>query len=161
MFYKRTFPIILIGIVCSFEMNLFWHHSQKDLLIGCLPLIMIIFGYLIMKSMILDLVDEVWNSDDGILTIKKGKLTDTIKLENITNIESSFTNPTRVTINLMSPSLFGNKIVFSPIVCWNPFKLNKNIIDIINRVEKINNDKKIFEIKERLKKEIEENARKN
>ena len=94
-----------------------------------------VVGYVMMKKLILDLVDEVW--DDGAALIVRNKSReDRIALSNIMNVSySPLINPPRVTLMLRQPSNFGSEISFSAPVRFVPFARSPVIEDLIRRVD--------------------------
>lgn len=135
---KKIFPIIWFGFLGVF------------ILIGILsgtlmavvgPLIMIIFGYFLMKKLVWDLVDQVIDNGDHLLVKNKDE-EEIIYLNNIMNISSSTNqSPPRATLRLRSPCKFGEEISFSPKTefGFNPFSKNKIVEDLIVRIDKAKN----------------------
>jgi hypothetical protein len=82
------------------------------------PVFMAVFGFILMKMLVWDMVDSVW--DDGVNLIIKDKVTeDRAPLLNILNVGNSmFTNPPHITLTLREPSKYGKKITFSPPTNW-------------------------------------------
>ena len=61
---------------------------------------MIGFGYFIMKKLVFDLVDEVWDDGDALVVKNRGQ-EERIALADIKNVSySPFVNPPRVTLSL-------------------------------------------------------------
>jgi hypothetical protein len=101
------------------------------------PILMAVFGFFIMKHLVWDMADEVYDCGDSLLIRIRGK-EDVILLSNIMNVSAStYMNPPRVTLRLVTPSRFGREVVFSPIVGFrlNPFAKNHVIEDRIVRVD--------------------------
>lgn len=102
-----------------------------------IPIVMAAFGYVLMKKILWDLADEVYDCGDTLL-IKNGGKEDTVALSNIMNVSAStFMNPPRVTLGLVTPSTFGSEVAFSPVVgfTFNPFAKNQVTEDLIVRVD--------------------------
>jgi hypothetical protein len=96
---------------------------------------MAVFGYVIMKKLVLDLVDEVWDDGSALIVRNKGQ-DDRIALSNIMNVSySPSINPPRVTLMLRQPSIFGIEISFSAPVRFMPFTKSPLIEDLIRRVD--------------------------
>jgi hypothetical protein len=140
-YYKRMFPAIWFGflgifIVISFIGGAFDKGPKLPLLI--IPLIMAVFGYFFMKKLVFDLVDEVFDEGSGCLLVKNNNTEQRIDYQNIKNISYTvMTNPNRVTLSLRYPCKFGNEVSFSSQMSWVPFRKNKDIIELINKVNKI------------------------
>lgn len=102
------------------------------------PVVMGVIGYFIMKKMIFDLVDEVYDFGEY-LVVKNNNEEDKVLLSNIRNVSYSYLiNPKRVTLSLREPILFGKEISFSPPVMMtlNPFQKNPLIEELIERIDK-------------------------
>ena len=100
-----------------------------------MPVAMAVFGYFLMKRLVFDLVDEVWDDGDALL-IRNGKKGDRILLSNIINVSySTSTNPPRVTLTLREPSAFGKEVAFSPPSRWLPFAKHPIISELIERID--------------------------
>ena len=140
-FNKRIFPTIWFGflgifILISFTGGAFDKGPKLPLLI--IPLIMAVFGYFVMKKLVFDLMDEVFDEGSCYLLVKNKNAEERIDYQNIKNISYTvMTNPNRVTLSLRNPCKFGNEVSFSPQMSWMPFRKNKNIIELINNVDKI------------------------
>jgi hypothetical protein len=101
------------------------------------PLLAGVLGVVLMKKLVWDLVDEVYDCGDFLLVRNNGK-EDRVPLANIMNINAStMTNPPRVTLRLSIGGKFGNEIVFSPIkpVSLNLFARNEIVEDLMVRVD--------------------------
>ncbi len=99
------------------------------------PVIMAIFGYFIMKKLVFDLVDEVWDAGDTLI-IKNKNQEERIPLSEIMNVSySPFMNPPRVTLTLRRPGRFGKEITFSPPIRILPFSKNPIVDELINRID--------------------------
>jgi hypothetical protein len=133
--YKRVFPIIFSGFVLAFMIVpiALGHAPPLDFLI--IPLIMLVFVFFIMKKLIFDLVDEVWDGGD-VLIVRNSNQEDRIPLSSIMNVSySPWINPPRVTLSLRTPSSFGDKVVFCAPVRLLPFTDSPVIDDLIRRID--------------------------
>jgi hypothetical protein len=139
-FYKRIFPVFWFGFLILFiAVPLFFGGAQNGpppfpFLI--VPLIMMGFGYFVMKKLVFDLVDEVW--DDGeTLLIKNGGQEERVALRDIKNVSySTVINPPRVTLSVRQPTTFGDQIAFVAPVRFVPFTTSPLINDLIERVDR-------------------------
>jgi hypothetical protein len=96
---------------------------------------MIVFGIFIMKKLVLDLVDEVWDEGDSLVVRNRGE-EQHIPLSDIRNVNyQSFTSPPRVTLSLRQPNASGDRITFCAPVRLVPFSTSPVIDDLINRVD--------------------------
>lgn len=138
-FLKRVFPvlwfggIIVITAVASVAMQAS-HQLQPVFLI--MPLLMMVIGYLVMKMLVFDIVDEVWDMGSELLVKNHGQEA-RIPLANIMNISFVWiTNPNRITLRLRQPCSFGKEMTFCPkgIYFW-PFAKNPIANQLIERVD--------------------------
>jgi len=138
-FNKRVFPAIWFGFLAVFiGLALFSGAGRNPaslLPVLIAPAIMIVFGYVIMKKLVFDLADEVWDDGDS-LVVKNGGQEQRIALSDIKNVSySPFVNPPRVTLSLRRPTVFGDEITFSAPLRLVPFSKSPVITDLIERVD--------------------------
>ncbi len=99
------------------------------------PALMIAFGYFIMKKLVFDLVDEVWDDGNSLVVKNRGQQ-QRVALSDIKNVNySPFVNPPRVTLALRRPTVFGDQITFGAPVTLVPFSTSPVIADLIERVD--------------------------
>ena len=139
-FNKRVFPAIWFGFLGVFVLTSLIGGSSNEISetpFLIVPLVMAVFGYFFMKNLVLDLMDEVF--DEGSYILVKNKNTEErIEYKNIKNISYSLMmNPNRVTLSLRVPCRFGSEISFMPQTSWVPFRKNKDIVELIDKVDKI------------------------
>jgi hypothetical protein len=97
---------------------------------------MAVFGFFIMKKLVFDLVDEVWD-DGNSLVVKNGGREQRIALTDIKNVSySPFVNPPRATLSLRQPTVFGDQITFAAPVRFVPFSTSPIINDLIDRIDR-------------------------
>lgn len=137
VFYKKVFPILWFGaLVPNFIYQLINPVESYDLPISPAELFfsMIVFGYLLMKFLTFDLVDQVFDKGNNLVIINSGKEID-VPIKSIENISvQMFTNPERATIHTNINTPLGKKIVFMPLTSLIPFKKNKTLQNLIERV---------------------------
>ena len=138
-FYKRIFPAFWFGfLILLIAIPLFFGGMRDGpppfpLLI--VPLIMMGFGYFIMKKLVFDLVDEVWD-DGATLLIRNGGQEQRVAFRDIKNVSySTVINPPRVTLSVRQPTTFGDQIAFVAPVRFVPFTTSPVINDLIERVD--------------------------
>ena len=139
-FYKRIFPAIWFGLLILFiAISLFSgaaRNAASPLPFLIVPAIMIGFGYFIMKRLVFDLVDEVWEDGDSLVVKNRGE-EEHIPLSDIKNVSySPYINPPRVTLSLRRPTIFGDQITFGAPVRLVPFSTSPVIDDLIERVDR-------------------------
>jgi hypothetical protein len=133
-FYKRIFPAIWFGIAALVAVPALLAENGPGPVAAIGPVLMAIFGFLIMRKLIFDLVDEVWDAGTELLIRKKGREF-RVPLIEIINISYSPTNPQRATLSLRQPSMLGREISFVPPTSWVPFTRSPVIDDLIERVD--------------------------
>jgi hypothetical protein len=119
-FVKRVFPVIWFGFLGVFSLALLGAlasgvpTTQPPVLFLLMPFAMGGFGWVLMRRLVFDLADEVYDEGDG-LRVRFGHDEERIPLGNIVCVDSSvMTNPPRITLTLREPGRFGSKVVFSP-----------------------------------------------
>ena len=139
-FYKRVFPAIWFGFlgvfVCAAGAAAIAQQQIAQLLpfIG-VPLFMAIFGYAIMKWIVFDLVDEVWDCGDSLLVKNKG-LEHRFALSDFMNVGyTGFMNPPRITLSLREASDFGTEVAFIPPFRMFPYSMSPIARDLIARID--------------------------
>jgi len=133
-FYKRVFPIIWFGFLGVF-VGIGIVKGQGAVVVF-VPIAMIGFGYFLMKKLVFDLVDEVWDDGDA-LVVKNGGQEQRVALSDIKNVNySPFVNPPLVTLSLRRPTVFGEQITFCAPVRLVPFSSSPVIADLIDRVDR-------------------------
>lgn len=93
-------------------------------------------GYIIMKNLVFDLMDEAYDEGSSLLFKNNGKSV-RINLTDIKNVSYTVViNPPRVTLSLRHKTEFGNEITFSPSASLIPFRKNKDIVELIDRIDR-------------------------
>jgi hypothetical protein len=140
-FYKRIFPIIWFGFlaffVCIGGANVIGKQQFVDLIpliVG--PLVMAIFGYFIMKLLVFDLVDEVWDCDESLLIRNKGREYQFPVSEFMSVGYTGFMNPPRITLSLRESSEdLGTEIAFIPPFRLFPYSMPPLARDLMMRID--------------------------
>jgi hypothetical protein len=137
--YKRVFPIFWFGLLLLFLafglIGALRSERFPSLLFLIVPLLMMAFGYFIMKKLIFDLVDEVVDLGDALM-IRNGGLQERVALSDIMNVSySSFVNPPRVTLSLRTPGAFGSRVSFCAPIRLVPFSTSPVIDALIERID--------------------------
>ena len=138
-FYKRVFPIFWFGFLTLFMIGptvIAWNGGQAPQpMFFIMPIFMMVFGYFIMKKMVFNLVDRVFDAGDALL-LKNGSLEEQIPLADITNVSyTQMMNPPQVTLSLRQPTSFGDKVTFCAPTRLIPFATSPVIDDLIKRVD--------------------------
>jgi len=140
-FYKRVFPTIWFGFlaffVCAAVVGAILQQQPAQLLpfVG-VPLFMAIFGYAIMKWIVFDLVDEVWDCGDSIL-VRNKQLEQRFALSDFMNVAyTGFMNPPRITLSLRQASGdFGSEVAFIPPFRLFPYSMPPVARDLMKRID--------------------------
>jgi hypothetical protein len=142
-FLKRLFPPLWFGVLGLVVLGALvgaLHGTRATplalILVG--PLIMMVLGYALMRRLVFDLADAVYDEGQA-LRVRRGSQEEHIALENIMNISyAGLTNPPRVTLTLRQPGQLGREITFSPIQkLFGPLLRTSNpiVTDLIERVD--------------------------
>jgi hypothetical protein len=140
-FMKKIFPVLWLGFTALAAAAVIFSPAPRVTLVG--PVFVALIGLVVMKAMIWDLADEVYDCGDSLLVKNAGR-EERVALSNIMNVSATtLTNPPRISLRLIHPVTFGlaaptNEIVFSPIkpISLNPFAKNAIAEDLIVRVHR-------------------------
>ena len=108
----------------------------KDPTFLIIPIVMSGIGLFVMKKLVWDLADEVFDRGDALLVRNRGE-EELVPLTNIMNVNvSTYINPPRIELRLVTPGKFGSEIAFSPVTGFrlNPFAKIPVAEDLIVRV---------------------------
>jgi len=139
---KRVFPLLWFGVsavvlVAALTLGRRGAHPPP-LLFGLFPaLILFGVGYVVVRRLVSDLADEVYDEGDA-LRVRYGAEEERIPLENISNVSyTAFVNPPRVTLTLRQPGRFGREVTFSPLQnVWHSLSgRNPLVLELIERVD--------------------------
>jgi len=134
---KRVFPTFWFGFLALFVFVGFSTGTvAKDVTFLIIPIVMAVFGFFIMRKLVWDLADEVYDCGHALLVRNRGE-EEMVSLSNIMNVSvSTYVNPPRISLRLITPGKFGSEIAFSPVTGFrlNPFAKNKVAEDLIQRV---------------------------
>ena len=138
-FYKRIFPILWFGFCLLFlilpllGVPISGRSPPGPFFIA--PVVMIVVGVLIMRKLIFDLVDQVWDDGDSLLVRNRGEEV-RVALADIKNVNyTPFVSPPRVVLSLRQNTAFGDQIAFCAPVRFVPFASSPVINDLINRID--------------------------
>ncbi|HON58280.1 MAG TPA: hypothetical protein PLT45_01965 [Smithella sp.] len=138
-FYKRLFPAFWFGIlVWMMSSVLLAPCKQQSDVWGFFFFCAFVaaVGYFLMKYLVFDLFDEVYDEGASLLFKNKGR-TLRVNLSDIKNVSYSvLINPPRVTLSLRHRTEFGDELSFSPRGGLIPFQKNQDILDLIDRIDR-------------------------
>jgi hypothetical protein len=136
---KRVFPAIWLGMVAIFFVfGISSGAGTESALFIIQPLLMFVFGLVMFKALVWDLVDEVYDCGDSLLIRNRGREY-IVPLSEIMNVSSStFMKPPRITLRLASPGDLGADVTFMPPrkFSFNPFAKSEVAEDLIERVDR-------------------------
>ena len=137
-FYKKIFPFMWFGFLGVFLCVWLFSNaagSEAGIMFLAVPIGMAVFGYFIMKKLVWDLIDEVYDEGMSLLFMNGGKEV-RVSLKDIKNVSySTMTNPPRVTLSIRYKTGLGAELSFSPPASWVPFKKNEDIERLIDRID--------------------------
>jgi hypothetical protein len=135
---KRIFPLLWFGFLAILVVGpMLAKKPESGLSVGFLivPIFMAVIGYFVMKKLVFDLADEVFDDGDA-LVVRFGSEQERIPLSQIINVSYSYmANPSRVTLTLRMPGRFGKEITFSPPQRFVPFAKSPVVADLIERID--------------------------
>jgi hypothetical protein len=131
-FMKRVFPLLWFGLIAVFVIIALTasDHAKRGTpaaVFLVVPVIMVIVGYAVMRRLVFDLADEVYDEGDA-LRVRFGADEERIRLD----------NTPRVTLTLRSAGRFGREVSFSPPQTFlGPLLRGGNpiVTDLIERVD--------------------------
>jgi len=137
-FYKRVFPMAFFGIPLFVALAPLLKGSGSGQLplsfLGMLALFFV-FAYVVMRMLVFDLVDEVWEDGDALI-VHNGASKARIALTDIKNVNySPLVSPPRVTLSLRRSSIFGPKVTFCAPLRFIPFTTSPLIDELIDRID--------------------------
>ena len=144
-FYKRVFPLCWFGFVLLVlaagwaglhRVAAFDAGALLPLLAG--PLLLGIVGLVLFKTLLYDLVDEVWLDGDTLLVKNRGQQA-RLALADVVNVNATtLTNPRRITVMLRTDSRFGRNVSFIPagprglMAAFRPDPIASELIDRVD-----------------------------
>lgn len=142
-FHKKAFPLVWFGGWAAFALAAASSGAifgKGGFLLVVMPLGMAALGYFLMKNLLWDLVDEVYDAGSFLL-VKNGGREYRIPFSDIVNVNSTVAvNPPRITLRLKGASAqsgLGTEMVFSPQrpLTFNPFAKVPIAEELISKVE--------------------------
>jgi hypothetical protein len=137
-FLKYGLPVFFLGLTVAVVAAMLVAGRETPVpwvVIVSLPVFMLALGAMLMKTLILDLADEVHDAGDH-LVVRKGDITERVPLREIANIGwTVMINPPRVTLTLRKSGRLGREIVFSPRQPLIQLGRNPLVTQLIERVD--------------------------
>jgi hypothetical protein len=135
---KKVFPAFWFGFLAIFVVtSLVTGTSAHDAMFIVVPAMIALVSYVLMKKLVWDLADEVYDCGDFLLVRNRGD-EDRIALASVMNvIPSTFTSPPRITLRLASPGKWGTEVAFLPIIRFTANRARNAIAeDLMVRVDR-------------------------
>ena len=99
-------------------------------------MVLAIFGYILLKKLVWDLADDVYDTGEELI-FRKGDKEQRVKLKEIINVgHTQMTSPERITIYLRHAGPIGKELVFNPPMRLNLFSTNPLVLDLIERIDR-------------------------
>jgi hypothetical protein len=136
-FNKKIFPVIWFGFLALFVLFSLLSAGDKPFnpMIIIVPVILAAFGYFVMKKLVFDLMDEVYDDGESLLFKNSGKEV-RVYLKDIKSATYHIRkNPSRVTLSIRYKTPFGDELSFLPRTSLIPFMNNREIEELIERIE--------------------------
>jgi len=138
-YQKKIFPAFWFGFLGLFVCVALVTgavNSSLGLIFILVPAFMAAIGYVIMKKLVFDLIDEVYDEGETLFFRDKGKEV-RVSLADIKNVSYSWRmSPPRVTLSICYMTELGDELTFSPTASFIPFRKNKDIEELIDRIDK-------------------------
>ena len=139
-FLKKIFPVFWFGVIVIFVLAALFTESNNNnmdiIMVFITSVFMAMIGYFIMKNLLFDLMDEAYDEGSSLLFKNNGKSV-RVNLADIKNVSYTVViNPPRVTLSLRCKTEFGDELTFSPPGSIIPFKRNKDIMELIDRIDR-------------------------
>jgi hypothetical protein len=139
-YQKKIFPIIWFGILGLIVCGAIVTGAVKSgpgIMFILVPASMAVIGYLVMKKLVFDLIDEVYDEGDTLLFREKGKEV-RVSLADIKNVSYSWRmSPPRITLSIRYMTELGDELTFSPPASFIPLRKNRDIEELIDRIDKV------------------------
>lgn len=137
-FYKRLLPAVWFGFLAVFSISTIFAATSRGnvpVQFWFVPILMAGFGYFLMKNLVFDLADEVWDAGTELVVKNKGQQ-ERVALSEIVNVSYSVVaSPQRVTLTLRRPTPFGKEVTFAAPITWIPFAKSPIIEELISRID--------------------------
>jgi hypothetical protein len=137
--YKKLIPPFWFGFLAMFMcVGLFADTKGNGgrIVFIVAPIVMMVFGYFFMKKFFWIFIDEVYDLGTDLLFRNKG-MEFLVNLSDIKNISyNTWVNPPRVTLSIRYQTEMGDELSFSPPSTWIPFLKNKDIVSLIDRIDR-------------------------
>ncbi len=135
---KRICPLMWFGTLILFAISAALGEGASLRSVALFyPVIaaMALGGYFVMKKLLFDLIDEVWDEGSSLLFRNRGHEV-RVALKDVKNISyANVSSPPRVTISVRQETALGSELSFTPPTSLMPFKRSPAIDALIERVD--------------------------
>ena len=132
---KRLLPFFIIGILLLMPL-IALIEGRFSILVIVIPALIIAFTLFIMRKLVWELADEVYDAGEFLL-VRRGGDEQKIYFSDIVNINyQGFTSPSRISVLCRTPGAFGNEVVFSGPLSFNPLNTPKLVQDLVERADR-------------------------
>ncbi len=142
---KKVFPSMWFGFLILFvALTSITGVVKESIMLLIIPAFMAMLGYVLMKYLLWDAMDEVFDCGNYLVVKYKGR-EEIIQLSNIMNVNvSNQQRPPRVTLQLRVAGEFGKEVAFFPVTefSFNPFRKNQLMEELIIRIDNVRNKTK-------------------
>ena len=116
--YKKMFPVFWIAITFLMVAELvflnFYAREKPPILVDLIPVLMAAIGVCIMRWLIGNLNDQVWDASDRLIVVNRGASRD-IPLSSIVNVSHTvFTDPLCIRLTLRNADKALDEVTFCP-----------------------------------------------
>ena len=137
--YKKSLPLFWFGfLTIPIYVGLFadTKGNGDGIIFVVGAIVMGVFGYFFMKKVFWNLIDEVYDLGTDLLFRNKG-MEFLVNLRDIKNLSyNTWVNIPRVTLSIRYQTQMGDELSFSPPMSWIPFLKNKDIVSLIDRIDR-------------------------
>jgi hypothetical protein len=136
---KRAFPTCWFGFVVVWATVITGPilQGQVPVFVLLIPVAMAVVGYVVMRLLIFDVVDELLLDADDLVVRNAGDEV-RVPLATLVHVQaSSFTNPERITLTFKPPCRLGHEIVFLPPMRFFAFGRHPLADELTRRIQKL------------------------
>ncbi len=135
-FHKRVFPKLWLGLAAAglIAAIIIGRNNLplgSFIAAGTIPLG--VFGYAVLKHLVSDVVDEVWDCGNEFV-IRNQDIEERIEITDLVTAKYISGNPQRISLILRRSSVFGMEIIFWPRAEWFPVGAPRIVYELITRI---------------------------
>ncbi len=140
VYYKVLYPVFWFGFLAIFSLasllgSIFGGEGGPGPWFFLFPVFMALFGYVLFKHLVFDLIDEVYDAGDFLLFRNSGTVVK-VFLKDIKNVNYvAIGSPRRITMIVRHETELGKELSFAAPASANPFKKSKDVAELIDRID--------------------------